>query len=179
MESIPQKQCTKCKLWFARTNEYFHKNKSAKDGLKSVCKPCNNRAALDYYAANTERMCAVNAAWRAVHPDKMREYQEVYVQRHPERVKETKMAYAAAHRKEQVERTTQRRQDHPEQYGAHKAVQIAVNQGKLASVRSCVCELCGNQACHYHHWSYAMEHWLDVTPLCHTCHRGVHMGVIE
>ena len=30
-----------------------------------------------------------------------------------------------------------------------------------------------------HHWSYEREHWLDVIPLCLSCHRKVHIGLLD
>jgi Pyruvate/2-oxoacid:ferredoxin oxidoreductase delta subunit len=42
-ESNPQKQCTKCKLFFPATLEFFFKDKSRKDGLYSRCKSCESK----------------------------------------------------------------------------------------------------------------------------------------
>ena len=38
------KTCTKCKIEYPATTEYFYRRKDSKDGLQPVCKPCNNRA---------------------------------------------------------------------------------------------------------------------------------------
>lgn len=53
-DSIPQKQCPKCKLFFPATNEYFHKNSARKSGLRSRCKSCNNADANQYYHENAD-----------------------------------------------------------------------------------------------------------------------------
>jgi len=40
-DGIPRKQCTgPCKQWFPVTTEFFHRDKSKKDGLRSWCKTC-------------------------------------------------------------------------------------------------------------------------------------------
>lgn len=53
---------------------------------------------------------------------------------------------------------------------ARRSVRSAVAQGKLPSISSCVCADCGAPAAEYHHKSYDQEHWLDVVPLCRSCH---------
>ncbi len=57
---------------------------------------------------------------------------------------------------------------------AHAAVHKAVKLGILMPVKSCVCIRCGRQAQAYHHVSYEEVDWLNVTPLCHSCHSKVH-----
>lgn len=72
------------------------------------------------------------------------------------------------------EREKSKRQE--SQRKAKTAVKIAVKQGKLPNVKSISCVDCGEQAQEYHHWSYKEEHWLDVIPLCITCHKARHCG---
>ena len=58
---------------------------------------------------------------------------------------------------------------------AHQAVAKAVRLGQLPSHASCLCLDCGQPATAYHHYlGYAPEHWLDVQPLCETCHHTRH-----
>lgn len=40
--SIPQKTCTKCRITFPATTDYFHRCPSNKDGLHSWCKGCKH-----------------------------------------------------------------------------------------------------------------------------------------
>lgn len=42
MDSIPQKQCTKCEQWKPATLEFFHVHSSGKYGLNSVCRQCKS-----------------------------------------------------------------------------------------------------------------------------------------
>jgi len=53
------KQCSKCKTEYPATTEYFYRNKQAKDGFQSSCKPCKNKQ---------------NGKWRDNNKDYMREY---------------------------------------------------------------------------------------------------------
>lgn len=61
-----------------------------------------------------------------------------------------------------------------EKEAARLAVATAVKLGVLEAVRLKKCVMCGTQAAHYHHWSYAEEDWLNVTPLCAACHSHHH-----
>jgi hypothetical protein len=54
---------------------------------------------------------------------------------------------------------------------ARAAVNQAVRRGKLPRVKTLQCVECGGQAEEYHHHiSHKREHYLDVIPLCKTCH---------
>lgn len=54
-QSIPLKQCSKCKQELPATNEYFHKDKNSKWGLTTQCKECAKQKARDWLADNPER----------------------------------------------------------------------------------------------------------------------------
>ncbi len=49
MDSISQKQCTKCQCRFPQTREHFSPDKKSKDGLKTVCKNCRSKASSEYH----------------------------------------------------------------------------------------------------------------------------------
>lgn len=57
---------------------------------------------------------------------------------------------------------------------AVSAVNVAVKKGILPHISERKCEDCGEQANEYHHESYDEDKWLDVTPLCFTCHKIRH-----
>lgn len=60
---------------------------------------------------------------------------------------------------------------HPDRMKARRAISIAIHSGKLTSARTLKCFHCGARAKEYHHHrGYAVEHWLDVLPLCKRCH---------
>lgn len=67
---------------------------------------------------------------------------------------------------------------------AHLAVTLERARGRFPRPQWCeFCGEAGRQLGHVwslvlHHWSYAPEHWLDVTALCRACHARVHSGEI-
>lgn len=71
------------------------------------------------------------------------------------------------------ERTRRYRGTNKEKYAAHSKVNWAVRRGELQPISKCTCSRCGAQARHYHHDSY--DRPLDVTPVCSTCHKLIHM----
>ena len=76
---------------------------------------------------------------------------------------------------------------------ACRAVYAAIAAGEIdAEPRSCcVCGVAGRYppdgphrinapawSIVWHHHSYAPEHWLDVVPVCRSCHNRIHFGTI-
>ena len=57
---------------------------------------------------------------------------------------------------------------------ARAASAKAVSQGLFKPAKELLCENCGKQAAHLHHPSYAEEDFLNVIPLCRSCHRKQH-----
>lgn len=53
---IEIKICTKCSVEFPATSEYFHKKKTGKYGLMSICKKCKNKANRLYKKNNSEKL---------------------------------------------------------------------------------------------------------------------------
>lgn len=73
--------------------------------------------------------------------------------------------------------TAQYKKNNPIKARAQDTVKRAVQSGKLPKVQTLQCTHCGRMATSYHHWSYEREHWLDVVPLCHSCHMKIHFPV--
>ncbi len=60
---------------------------------------------------------------------------------------------------------------------SRSALRKAVITGELPNIKTQICVDCGEPADDYHHHNgYEPEHWLDVIPLCRTCHRNRHRG---
>jgi len=61
---------------------------------------------------------------------------------------------------------------------AHRAVKTAVDSNDIPNVKDLQCAdqgpFCRGGAIHYHHESYEEQHWLDVVPLCGSCHAKRH-----
>lgn len=66
-----------------------------------------------------------------------------------------------------------RNRDNPQRQ-AKSEVKSQIERGKMPRASECQCADCGQQAAHYHHESYAKDKWLDVIPLCVSCHRKRH-----
>lgn len=61
---------------------------------------------------------------------------------------------------------------HQDNVKANRAIHEAIRDGKLPSPDSLKCVFCGKFAYEYHHHlGYEPEHWLDVVPICWSCHR--------
>ena len=61
------------------------------------------------------------------------------------------------------------------QQQASSAVSYEVKKGNVPNINTCICDKCGTKAAHYHHpRGYQRQYWLDVVPLCRSCHKGEH-----
>jgi len=57
------KTCTKCKLEYPATSEYFTSNKRGKNGLHSWCRKCTNKQSRDWKHNNSEKATKHNHNW--------------------------------------------------------------------------------------------------------------------
>lgn len=57
---------------------------------------------------------------------------------------------------------------------AQHALSNAVRDGKVVKLSSCEHCVTSEKKIQGHHWSYAVEHWLDVIWLCTSCHGKEH-----
>ncbi len=64
------KICTMC--GHEKPDTEFHKRAASKDGLRSVCKPCNLRQAADWYSRNSDDARAADRDQYALDPEKGR-----------------------------------------------------------------------------------------------------------
>ena len=62
------KRCCKCKQTL--TTDSFYKNKSTKDGLQSLCKPCNMESNRIWQQKNLDRFAHYTAEYRKRNPEK-------------------------------------------------------------------------------------------------------------
>lgn len=66
---LPQKECPRCKKSYPQTEEYFHKDKSMKSGLKGHCKQCALKAASGYYSEHRDEVLETKRIHRIDHHD--------------------------------------------------------------------------------------------------------------
>ncbi len=142
--TTPLKRCSKCGNEYPRAQKYFGADKEASDGLKSNCRACAKSSAGEYRKTHSEQCYLAKKRWQQEHSAEVTSYVEKW------------------------------REANPEKRRAHTAVYLAIHSGHLVKPDTLKCAECGSPAKHYHHWSYAPEHWLDVIPLCRVCHRKLH-----
>ena len=75
----------------------------------------------------------------------------------------------------------------PRNSKANAAVSRAIREGRMGLPPAC--EACGVPyriigtkgfaSVVWHHWSYEEAHWLDVIPLCRSCHGKIHTGGMD
>ncbi len=73
------KKCCTCKK-VLKTSE-FYKNKRAKDGLKWVCKKCENLVSTEYYKKNKYKIAKYKKRWNNTNRDKLKGYVKKYNQK--------------------------------------------------------------------------------------------------
>ena len=139
------KTCIKCGE--EKDLSAFPKNNRSSDGRHGKCKTCTN----DYLRA-----------YRST-PEGAAKEKERQQKRH------------ARDRDKILARLKRHRNQHPERTKANSAVKTALRRGELAPASACECADCRTTpAQELHHDSYEREHWLDVVPLCRSCHRIRH-----
>lgn len=116
----------------------------SRGGLRPACKVCTNAQNRSVYYKNHDEHLESKRRYRAENPDARRETVRAYDARH------------ALKRK------------------AHAAVKHEIRMGRLPRASELACATCGGGAEIYHHHSYERRFWLDVKPLCRTCHGEEH-----
>lgn len=157
MDTIVHKQCTLCKEEKPLTD--FPRNRSRKDGYEYRCKVCHNRLGKEWVSAHSEARRAIKRRNYWKNPEKENAIVKERHKRNPEPMRQRAIKYG---------------QRHPLRKQAVNAVNMAVASDKMPRVDTLVCAKCEKSAKEYHHWSYETEHWLDVVPLCRSCHRLIH-----
>lgn len=145
--------CIKCRAEKHLSDFYAHPQTAL--GVSSKCKECvkayqrNRRITHPEITKNIDHRKYMNrrkahykmhCVWVANNPKKMSKYKKLWVQNNKDKI------------------------------GANNCVQKAVARGDIPRVNTLQCNKCNNQAQEYHHWSYKLEHRLDIEPLCTLCH---------
>lgn len=151
------KRCSSCLV--EKPESEFSKNRSRSDGLAHYCKECANAALRQWRENNRD-------TWRE---GKRRNYRN-NVEREQERARQRRLSNPHPLQRHNCEY----HRVNPDRRPAVNAVNRAVLRGEMPPVASLQCQSCGNPAEEYHHHSYEQQHWLDVTPLCRSCHRLLH-----
>ena len=151
--------CSKCDKW--KPLAEYGPRKKGYAGLRARCRSCDR----DYCTAYRETKHGREIIRKA-----MRKYDK----------SEKAAAKRTRYHKTEKWKIVNRRsvvtwcERNPIKKKAANAVHYAVGKGILAPFSEYACEDCNAQAELYHHESYKKEHWLDVTPLCRSCHLTRH-----
>ena len=153
------KKCTKCQQ--AKSLNAFNRNCTQRDGLASWCKICMSDYGREY-RQRPEVKAHKNEYMRGYY-----QQPEAKLRKHEYRQRpEIKACTRVQDRKY--------RKSNTEKIKAQKAVYNKIRYGKMLPAPHYECTDCSKQAQHYHHESYDKEHWLDVIPLCASCHQRRH-----
>jgi hypothetical protein len=130
--SIPQKQCSRCKDFYPPTTEHFHANKKREDGLSVWCKICANTNRKRLFKECPE----VRQAYKERNRKRIQDYDNEYYATHPDRQeaqrkratdnrnnnleleRERSREYGRTHVKEIVARNKEWAKNNPERYRA-------------------------------------------------------------
>ncbi len=169
---MPTKQCSKCGE-MKDTSEFFkdtRKNlrKRSKDGFVSSCKTCHSAYEREY-----NKREYVRDAYRK-HTKEWKQTPEgrAYIAKYiiSDKNRERNRRYKKSEKgKLALQHSAER---HPDRKKIISAVRHTIYSGVLPRISTLSCIACGNPATEYHHHNgYAPEYWLDVVPMCHTCHQ--------
>ena len=159
------KFCNKCKT--EKPFSEFYPRKDRPGGFRPWCKDCCKKE------NKTEKHR--NAARKYDNSEKGRANEKRYVEENREAIRKLQRSNAKRRNKTPKYIAKRKAYQQTNKYKARLKVCGAVLVGKLPNIKTQTCK-CGKQAEHYHHPSYAPEHWLDVVPLCQDCHFAIHFN---
>jgi len=124
-DSIPQKQCPRCKLFYPLTKDYFRVSKREKHGLTHACRECLKKQDLEYLDRNREKNKATSKARYYAKPEARKKYHDdnlehilqykrEYRKSHPEQTKKNKSESQKRHPESRNQRSKRYRENHPE-----------------------------------------------------------------
>ena len=94
----PLKRCTSCNQEFPATSDYFHRHKSRKDGLASICKTCANQARQQTYVAQREKILERQKEYYQAHKDERASYMQEWNARNQEYRRDYNKEYSRLNR---------------------------------------------------------------------------------
>lgn len=149
---MPLKVCSKC-LQPKELTE-FNRDARQKDGHRPDCKQCRREKQAQYRNQ----------------PDfKERNRINGLEFRRRDRAKPVE---ERSFRKHSATTRNEWRHRNPGSASAHNAVYLAVQEGTIRPVTDFFCVHCGQPAQEYHHHlGYERQNWLNVEPVCQSCHK--------
>ena len=71
-------RCYKCGKYLPANVDYFHRDKTRKDGLHNCCKICMKEITRQWYKQNPEKIRESHRKWRANNPERIREVSRLW-----------------------------------------------------------------------------------------------------
>lgn len=186
MNTQQLKRCCVCKNDLPRDS--FYRNAARMDGLDTLCKECRLTKTREKSKTEQGRKINRESMRRQRLSGRRQSYEQQYRTRPERRI--AARAAVAKHRKTEKGKAAQRayntndaararhallRNANRPMRLAHKAVTLAIYHKTLPKASECACTHCEKTAGDYHHHNgYDEQHWLDVIPLCKSCHRLAH-----
>lgn len=183
-----EKVCHKCKV--SKPLTHFHRNRREPDGHHTRCKECRKSDSKKHYDAHKDEICERMRTYYHSGGGKERQqsgsvkaYQKAY--KHTAKYKKQAKQYRQTEQGKAVQKrfvqsdkgkacTRRKYLRNKYRYKAYAAIQKAIKEGRLKPVSAHQCVVCRKQAEFYHHHSYEKPFWLDVIPLCRSCHTLIH-----
>lgn len=176
---MERKSCSRCHQ--VKPLNEFPLDKRAKTGRASRCNSCMSEVLAAYRAttkgqearkatqhryAESPKGSAKRAEYARTDAAKEQRKRYVSTEKGQEIMRASRAKYAARAKQTRIGRL---------QVQAKMAVRHAVDAGRLPPVTTQMCSGCGDKATHYHHYlDYEPSHWLNVIPLCKSCHDHAH-----
>lgn len=120
-DTIDTKTCTKCGNTYPATTEYFHVDKSKKDGLVTRCKTCrrenqNKKAKYNrkYYQANQVELLKNSLEYQKKNQERLQQYQSEYRKKNLDKIRERGHLYRQINQEKIQKYDREYRQANPE-----------------------------------------------------------------
>lgn len=169
------KICSRCKQTKVLTD--FYADKRSRDGRMSHCKQCERAYKQRPEVVSRMRQHRRKNAQteRAKRLKRIRHRRYADESRYKEYHRQYKQEYWKRPEAKERQRKYRQRPDVRQRDSANRAVLRAIKRGLTPHATKRKCADCGNQASqHHHHNGYEPKHWLDVVPICRSCHGKRH-----
>lgn len=108
------KNCTKCRRELPATTEYFNRNTSSWDGLRTWCKDCSRAHYKEYRAKNRDKLNREARAYHQEHREDANERRRAHYQAHRDEATSSMRNYYRGHKDESRSRCKAWKEANPE-----------------------------------------------------------------
>lgn len=126
------KLCNKCNRELPATTECFHRNKTKKDGLQSICKECKSKENRAYNQANQENISKQSRKYYEENKDKISEYHKIYYEENKSEINKQHKEYYQNNRETILENTKEYYENNKEHIKEYKKEYYEMNKKKVS-----------------------------------------------